>query len=215
MAKLSRLVGLAIICLLGCGTAKAETITYSADFGPGVYTNMDSFWDTFSASLQQFDTSLGTLNSATLSVTFELRLTVQALSGRAYVGFEYRGISTLSGSNEMSMGYGETSITINPEDTIRYQTVTLPGSASGTITDATALSALSGLGTVDWQWSNPSGHTVSYFANDGSDHYSYQLNMTSSRVSITYDYIPEPSTVGLLVAAGVMTIGCCSSRRRS
>jgi hypothetical protein len=211
------------------GSANAASISYntSTDFQ---LTNISNA----PLSVQKFDSSLGTLNSVTLTFTGDLE-------GNAK--FENLGASStpitvnLAGQLGLTLA-GQSLFSINPQETYPqdssgYQvgafdgTIDFAGTSGKTIqgltaqksetqsfTDAQFLQAFTGTGNLDFLFSALATSTVS-----GSGNMISQITtLAKAGVKVTYDYdpaqsVPEPSAaLGFGLVAG---IGLLSQRKKN
>ncbi len=237
-------VAMAVPSFLYASTLTYETVPATTSI-PLTTTDWESGSGTPSVpflDIPQFDTSLGTLNSVTLTLTGSLntRLTVQNITGLlAELGL---------GSPESSSGSVSTQsvVTVSDPSDLLSQTFNiispsfsyagLPGttdsssiarsgplaatmSGSDTYTDPTLLAEFSGLGSVQL---SASTNTGTLLFNTGGNSISSQETSAGLSATVTYNYTspitvtPEPSTIALLGvgAIGLMGYVWRNGRRR-
>ena len=210
------------------GTAQADTITFQSDALPLQPTDWSSFLD-----LQQFNPTLGTLQSVTvelfsnlvgsigaenrnptkaLSITLNLKSTVSLLipsdAGGASLQLTHAATRSFSaGAYDLTMDYAGNS-------GFKDRDVLGAANVASTFTSDEMLQLFTGTGKV-----TTSVTAVGEKSHNGNGAFATSFgNNTSAHASVTYTYaaapVPEPTTWALMIA-GLGVVGWLSARRRS
>lgn len=209
----SAVVALSLVACLA-GLAQANTVTYTTS------TPISSTLTDWNGVLkfQQFDSSLGTLQSVTihLSSTMSTVLTVtnsaaSASQGSAKTEFQ---VSVQDSGNylnvpEIDMFSSSFSYTLAANGTKTSGTLTKSASDEQTYTDAGVLAEFTGNGAINL---SASSFTQTWLTNTGGNTFASQVTRGSLTGDVTYDYvpIPEPATMAMLA----MGAGAAILRRR-
>ncbi|MFM2063444.1 MAG: hypothetical protein RLZZ507_3114 [Cyanobacteriota bacterium] len=220
LAAVSTIAGI----LTAAGTANAASLSYTASSGDFAFTDFNE-----TLSLQQFDSSLGTLNSVTLDI-------VGYINGNA--GFESLDASSslitanIGATLNLTQG-GTTLFSLNPSNSQSYSATAFDGTidfagTSGarldniideevaTRTLTSNLQAFIGSGNIDFLLSAIAQSRVT-----GSGNIISQIGtLAKGQLTVTYNYdtpnsakVPEPSTLlGFGLVAG---FGLLSQRKKS
>ena len=220
----------AAVAFAGMSSANAALISYtvSATTGPGM-VNVGSLPSTL--GIEKFNTSLGTLNSAvmTLSMTSIGTATAFNLSGAT------RSLESISSATTITIGLDIPSLILSALATVSVSSglptnivhsASLPftglaGSASNTLTlDALQRAALSGVGiqtiALDLDASSSASGTSSGGGNSNLFFYSGDADALVN-LSIEYTYntdVPEPATA-MILGASLLGLGVLRRRMRS
>ncbi len=210
--KTRRLVLVLVLSLLlACAPAFADSISYSASFGP----TTTSF--STSISLPQFNPSMGTLTSITFTLDGQTigSATVTNNSGAAgdYLVAIFTSLSLLDPSNNMlasiSPAFSQ-SLTISNGDSKTASGTSLPSTDSATIT--TGFSPYVGLGDVTFTVAGQG-----FAAANGPTPYSVDSTTSGQgKITVTYNtasVVPEPATLALF-GSGLLALGLLYQRRR-
>jgi hypothetical protein len=159
-------------------------------------------------NFQQFDPSLGLLDSITVSMDYEYSVAVNTGEGGGGGSFGGGGTLYLGGYPYNGVGCDNDgggapnnifTFTVSCTDTSQAY----PGA------DPAILGTVEGLGTVQWQWGD-----ASLFTLEMTDGVSGTATLTSGSATVTYDYSPEPGA-GLLTLTGALGLWAARSRFRS
>ncbi|MEH1778927.1 PEP-CTERM sorting domain-containing protein [Nostoc sp.] len=204
------------------GTANAASLSYTSSIDYDLTDITDA-----PLSVQQFDSSLGTLKGVTIGFTGDIL-------GNA--GFENTGKSstniTVNLASELSLELNNQSLfTLNPQNSFSYKvgqfdnSIDFGGTSGKTVSGLTAtqsgtqsftntqfLQSFIGNSNIDFLFSATANSVVSGSGNIAS----YVQTLAKANIKVTYDYddvksIPEPSTtLGVGLIAGL----CLLSQRK-
>lgn len=221
-------IGAAVV-FAGVSSANAALMSYtvSATTGPGM-VGVNVLPATL--DIEKFNTSLGTLNSAvmTLSMTSVGTATAFNFSGAT------RTLSSIASATTISVGLDIPALVLSALATVSVSSglptnmadgTSLPftglaGSASNTLTlDALQRAAVSGVGVqtiaLDLDGSSsPSGTSSGLGDPDGFLFSSSALALVNLSIEYTYNDVPEPATA-MILAASLVGLGVARRRRRS
>ncbi len=201
------LMGLVAV-LAFSGVAAADTVTYATTTPIG--STLTDWVDTL--AFQKFNPSLGTLNSVKLDLSGSLS-TVLTITN-----------SSPSGSN----GTAQTEVQMTVQDAggnliapqidlispiyvynlgagqfMTSGTIIKSGNSSDTYTSSAVRSAFTGTGNIVL---DASTFTQTLLANTGGNTAADQVTSAQLTGSVTYNYVPEPATISLLVLGGLAVI---------
>jgi len=212
----------AVCTVFAASSAQASTITQSQTFS-GIPNLMES------ATFNQFDSQLGTLESVQVSLNLNTTggtLILDNDSDQTAAGiFEFGVIASIS-SSDVSLDNASSdpvidnfgvfcsqsfSLAANQDDGINdfdstspdgllYSGIAESGSASGFV-NTSDFSDYTGTGTFDinlivMQWQ--------YYGNVSGIEWATNPVSTNGSIAVTYNYVPEPATLGLLSLGGLI-----------
>jgi hypothetical protein len=198
------LIFLAAALLVTAGLASATTlgpITTSTPI-PLTLTNWSN-----TLAFQQFNPSLGTLNSVKLDLSGSLSTVITVTSSTYATGWAKTSVDV----NVQDVGHNLNSPPISLmspaftftdlNGTVVSGTLTKSGSSSDTYTNAAVLSEFTGTGNILLP-ADTFTETLVSFTSGNAD--VSQVTNASLTGTVTYDYtIPEPATIGLLSLGGL------------
>jgi len=166
-------------------------------------------------TIDQFDASLGTLESVTVEFTsnIESNATFADLfgdGGEAQVALNGETSLSLDGQSLFTLTADESSEFTVAADETRQEQLIATETQSNTFTDSEFLQAFTGTGTLDFLFSASATSTVS-----GSGNLLFRVNtQASSDIVVTYNYgnfqdVPEPSGIlgfGLIAGVGMVSL---------
>jgi hypothetical protein len=216
----------------GLGAASAAVISSSVTTGPS-FINVGSVPSTL--SLLKFDTTLGTLNSATLTVSMD---TIGTATAANFSGVN-RTLNTLSSATEVTLELDTPALVLSALATVAVTSglplliangdsvpfTGLVGTTSNSLSlNAGQLLAFSGVGVQNIDLdvtaaSSATGSSTGVGGNSNLFFYSGDADVVIN-LSIEYDYTPPPSDVPepatlLILGASLLGIGIARHRRRS
>lgn len=202
------------VLLLGVSAASAGTLTESVSFDSddfsGSFTTTTetslSLSPVFTGSFAGFDTSLGTLESIELSISFNLVATLTlgasggsgSFSGSGYVYWQYDtpDVSTVYSSGG-GIGNGGEPFAVVP--------------LNFSIISASTISGLSFEKVADQAYTLTFTPSLNFIKSSDATA-SYALDAGTIQVTYTYSAVPEPASAALLIGLGAL--GLAGRRRR-
>ena len=197
--------------------AQADSVSYNSSISPALTDWINT------VSLQQFNPSLGTLDSIEISLSSGMStvLTVQngdatssstgsaqtelqiSLNTGSIGGYDLFGAGAAPVLDFLSPGFGYNNLPAGQG--LTSGTLTKNSSTdTGVLTDGTLLNYFLGIGTVNLPVST---FTQTLLANNGGNTTASQITSAGLNATITYDYtaspVPEPSPL-IMLGAGLM-----------
>ena len=196
---------LAMICSLVAGLCSADTISYTTT--TPIASSLTDWANTL--SFQQFDSSLGTLNSVKIDLNASLSTII------SIVNISPTGSSSGNGQTKVSLTVDDAgnnlnnpviemlssvfSYSVGPGGTATSGILIQNGTSSDTYTTTTlvVLTEFTGPGSI---LLNASTLTSTILTNTGGNTYAAQVTYADLGGAVTYDYdpIPEPATIAML-----------------
>jgi hypothetical protein len=201
---LSLSIATALAVTILAAPAKAATVTYTTST-PVPFTLTD--WTPTSLLFQQFNTSLGTLQSVTLSFSSDLQTTLtvtntalSSSSGTAKTELQLTindGGNHLASSPQFDILSPAYSYSLNSGDSSSSGLLSQSSTSNNTYTTAPVLAEFTGTGNFGI---TATTFTQTVLSNTGGNTAASQVTQADLTGSVTYTYIPVPEPSSALMA---------------